>query len=162
MIVLAGTAVAVGALIAVLLVQRLDVGESWEDWSRVESPRWFTAVQVVLVAMFFGGLFASDELAAVLVGVPAGACLVFLAIGLRRRFGRDTRPTEVEDELEEEPESWRSRAGWFAASWAVALIVGYLIDLRGLELVAVSFGLSVLVTCTDQLRESLTRRIAGR
>jgi len=163
-IALAAVSVAVGAALAVLTLQRVAVGETWDDWQVVESPRWFTALQVVLVAMLFGGFFVPGELAAVLIGIPVGFCLVPFTIGIRRRFGRETRPVrdpELEAEIEAElypPESWRSRAGWFAATLAVSFVVGYLIiDLRGLELVGVAVGITVLVTLTERLQERIQR-----
>jgi hypothetical protein len=71
-------AVAVGMGLAVLSVQRLEVGETWDDWLDVQSPIWFTVVQVVLVAMFIGGLLTpGTALTAVLLGVPGGFCVVY-------------------------------------------------------------------------------------
>jgi hypothetical protein len=163
-IALAAVSVAVGVLLGVLTMQRLAVGETWHDWQIVESPRWFTALQAVLIAMLFGGVFVPGELAAVLIGIPIGFCLVPFTIGIRRRFGRDTRPArdpELEAEIEAElypPESWRSRVGWFAATLAVSFVAGYLIvDLRGLELVGVAVGITVLVILTERLQERIGR-----
>jgi hypothetical protein len=171
-IALAAVAVAVGALLAVLMVQRLDVGETWDDWDLADSPGWFTALQVVLVAMFIGGLFAPAELAAVLIGIPAGCCLVFFSIGIRRRFGKTTRPkpldpeleAEIEQEVEEElRESRQSQVGWFAATLVSSLVAGYLIvDLRGLELVAVAIGWTVLVTVSERISMRFVRWFARR
>jgi hypothetical protein len=174
-IALAAVAVAVGALVGVLMLQRLAVGETWDDWVLADSPAWFTALQVALVAMFIGGFFAPAELAAVLIGVPGGFCLAFLTIGIRRRFGARTRPAargpvdeelehEIERELDEElRESWRSRAGWFAATLAVSFGTGYLIvDLRGFELVAVAVGLAIATTIGELIRERFGRWLAGR
>ncbi len=165
MIALAAVAVTVGAGLGVLTVQRLEVGETWEEWRDADSPGWFTVLQVVLIAMFLGGIFLRPvELAAVLIGIPGGFCLVYFSIGIRRRFGKSTGPRPVEPEPEpEERESLRSHLAWLGATFAISLAVGFLlIDLRGVELVAVAAAITLVTRLGELLRDRLSRRLLGR
>jgi hypothetical protein len=163
-IALAAIAVAAGVGLALLTVRQLDAGRTWDDWQAVDTPGWFTVLQVVLVAMFVGGLIVAGpvELKVVLVGVPGGFCLVYFSIGLRRRFGKTTRPEPDPDPEPVERESLGSHLAWLGVSFAIGLAVGYIVDLRGFELVAVALGIALLTNFNDLLRERLSRWILGR
>jgi hypothetical protein len=139
-IALAAVSVAVGAALGVLMFQRLAVGESWDDWYIAEEPRWFTGLQVVLVAMFIAGFIVGSELAAVLIGVPGGFFLVFIVVGTRRLLRRDWSPREPVEVPEDEPRRplWQRIAltvAWSAPLGAVAGIL--LFDTTG-DVVAVT------------------------
>jgi len=164
-IALALVAGAIGALLAASSLRRLEVGHTWRDWQSARSPGWFTVLQVVLVVMFLGGMILARpvELKVVLLGVPAGFCLVYFSIGIRRRFGRTTRPEPVEDDLEElePPEPWWWKVVGFTGALLIAVLVGYLVGLRGVELVGVSVFLLVVVIVSEKLSDRIAAWIRG-
>jgi hypothetical protein len=171
-IALAAVSVAVGVALGALMLQRLDIGETWDDWMSLERPGWFNAAQVVLVAMLIAGLLLGGEAGVVLIGVFGGFIVVFITIGIRRRLGRGAPPeprdpeveAAIEAELDEElRESRRSQVGWFAATLLVSLAGGYfIVDLRGLELVGVAFGVAVLSVLSERASMGLVRWFARR
>jgi len=151
-IALAAVSVAVGAALGVLMFQRLAVGDSWNDWYIVEEPRWFTGLQVVLVAMFIAGFVVGGELAAVLIGVPGGFFLVFIVIGARRVLRRDGIPREPVDVPEAEPRRplWQRIALTVAWSAPLGAVAGILLFDTTADVVAVT-ALSIFAGVLHEL-----------
>jgi hypothetical protein len=178
-LVLAGS-LALGVLVGAATVQRLGIGETYEEWRDATPSGWHWAVQVVLAAMFLSGLFVSSgELTAVLIGIPGGCWLYYGSVGVRRRR-RERSPDsasmltiqreladqreqeELDKELEEagviEPlDPWRWRIVGVGGGFLLALAGDYLLGFRGVELVGGSVGAVLLVNGSAYLEGLVSR-----
>jgi hypothetical protein len=152
---------AVGVGLGILLLQGMETGETWEDWQAAIGGRWFNIAQYGLIAMFVAGFLVQGEVGAILISVPAGACVVFFTVGVRRRWRarHDPRPEAPPEEEDEFEEPWHWNVIGFTSVLLIGAAVLYAVGLRGLELVLVPLGALLVVIASEKLGDRLANWI---